>query len=109
MTPTPSPKPPVAPLEAPALSTEDLKQQVKRIRDSALEDVKRTRDDIVESEQGRLVGIVAGVLVVGLSLAYFAGARRSKRAADAAYRRMRAAEQADAMRLAVALKELAGE
>lgn len=91
-----------------ALTTDDLKQQVKRIRDSALEDVKHARDEAVASDSARMAGIVAGVIVVGLSLAYFAGARRSKRAADEAYRRLRESEQAEGLRLANALREIAG-
>lgn len=106
MTPERPAKPAASETPASSLSTEDLKRQVLRIRDSALEDVKRTKDEIVQSDQARLAGIAAGVIVVGLSIAYFMGSSRARAAERRAWERRRQIEQDRAARMLIALEDL---
>lgn len=62
------------------ITIDDIKHRVETVTDLAVSDAKELAGRVVTQDPGRTVLIVAGTVVLVVSLAYFLGARRGRRA-----------------------------
>ncbi len=70
MTPTPDTEP-----QAPRVSLDDLKHRAETIKDLAVTEAKQTVDMVVDENATRTLLIMAGLVVVAASVAFFLGSR----------------------------------
>lgn len=75
---TPSTVRPDGTLE-PRVTLEDVKHRAETVRDLAVSEVKDVAGKVVDDSAGRTLLIVAGVVIVAASLAFYLGTRSGGR------------------------------
>lgn len=68
----------VQPPAEPRVTIEDLRHQAENLKTQAVAEAKSVADVVVRQEATRTIMVVAGVVVVAASLAYFLGTRRGR-------------------------------
>lgn len=63
-----------APVE-PRITLEDVKHRAETVRDLAVTEAKQTTQRVMDETAGRTLLIVAGVVVIAASLAFYLGSR----------------------------------
>lgn len=59
----------------PRITIEDVKRRAETVRDLAVAEVKETADKVVDESAGRTLLIMAGVVVLAASVAFYLGTR----------------------------------
>ena len=89
---TPEPPVPGQPVRLPAapsrtissegVTVDDLKRRAERVRDAVVTGVNDTYEETIATQGARILAIGAGVVILAIGLAYFAGSARARRASQ---------------------------
>ena len=76
------PAAPTRTISADGITVDDLKRRAARVRAAVATGAEATYKETIATQSARILMIGAGVVVVAIGLAYFAGSARSRRASQ---------------------------
>ena len=68
----------LAPLPEPRVTMDDLRHQAESVKSKALAEAKSAVDAVVSPDEKRMLIMVAGLVLVAASLAFFLGSRSGR-------------------------------
>jgi hypothetical protein len=69
-------------MSAEGVTVDDLKRRAERVRDAVVTGTQATYKETLSTQGARILVIGAGVVVLAIGLAYFAGSARARRVSE---------------------------
>jgi len=76
------PSAPTRTISAQGITVDDLKRRAERVRNAVVTGANETYQETIATQSARILMIGAGVVVLAIGVAYFAGSARARRASQ---------------------------